>query len=332
MSAPGIQPLPAARLAQAQAGMKGHGPSHGPPVATPRWLPGATPRLLIRDWNLNYLRDELGPAKSHATARHSPRLYVPLPSKLRSQAPCSITARNVGCPCLAETVQTSADQKTEDYNATMAKQMGWDANPYEYHFERGLYYHEIAPNLFCGSMPRMASDVDELKELGVTAVVNLQQDKDLQYWGVCIDEIKGRYHHHGVKLIRHPAKDFDPHSLRKTLPAATQAVHEHLKEGGRVYVHCTAGLGRAPAVCIAYNYWFGEKLPNGLNCLDTVYAKLTAVRPCGPKKDAVRGATFDLLDSRPFHDFEHLPGHAFATIDEDDKQALHSRISMWNGA
>lgn len=26
----------------------------------------------------------------------------------------------------------------------------------------------------------------------------------------------------------------------------------------RVYVHCTAGLGRAPAVCIAYVHWFGD--------------------------------------------------------------------------
>lgn len=25
---------------------------------------------------------------------------------------------------------------------------------------------------------------------------------------------------------------------------------------GRVYVHCTAGLGRAPAVAIAYMFWF----------------------------------------------------------------------------
>lgn len=26
----------------------------------------------------------------------------------------------------------------------------------------------------------------------------------------------------------------------------------------RVYVHCTAGLGRAPAVCIAYMFWFED--------------------------------------------------------------------------
>ena len=52
----------------------------------------------------------------------------------------------------------------------------------------------------------------------------------------------------------------------------------------RVYVHCTAGLGRAPAVCIAYMYWFGRR------DLDAAYDHLTSVRPCGPKKDAIRGA------------------------------------------
>ena len=28
--------------------------------------------------------------------------------------------------------------------------------------------------------------------------------------------------------------------------------------GKRVYVHCTAGLGRAPAACIAYLYWVAD--------------------------------------------------------------------------
>ena len=56
----------------------------------------------------------------------------------------------------------------------------------------------------------------------------------------------------------------------------------------RVYVHCTAGLGRAPAVCIAYIYWFGARN------LDGAYNHLTSVRPCGPKKDAIRGGQLDL--------------------------------------
>ncbi len=44
----------------------------------------------------------------------------------------------------------------------MAQKMGWDGegtSPYEYHYERGLYYHEILPNMFCGTMPRNTSDL-----------------------------------------------------------------------------------------------------------------------------------------------------------------------------
>jgi hypothetical protein len=68
------------------------------------------------------------------------------------------------------------------------------------------------------------------------------------------------------------ARDFDPDSLRGTLPAAVQALAHALQRGERVYVHCTAGLGRSPAVCIAYMYWF-----RGMQ-LDRAYKHLTDIR------------------------------------------------------
>lgn len=54
------------------------------------------------------------------------------------------------------------------------------------------------------------------------------------------------------------AQDFDPHSLRSSLPGAVAALDGELRQGRSVYVHCTAGLGRAPAACIAYLYWFQD--------------------------------------------------------------------------
>jgi hypothetical protein len=45
------------------------------------------------------------------------------------------------------------------------------------------------------------------------------QDKDLAYWKVDFNEIAQRAKHHGMRLIRTPAVDFSPHSLRNTLPA-----------------------------------------------------------------------------------------------------------------
>lgn len=53
------------------------------------------------------------------------------------------------------------------------------------------------------------------------------------------------------------AVDFDPDSLRSQLPKAVSALEWAISQRkGRVYIHCTAGLGRAPAVAIAYMFWF----------------------------------------------------------------------------
>ena len=286
----------------------------------------------------------------------------------------------------------------------MAKKMGWTHldNPFEYSFERGLYYHYITPLLVVGSQPRNALDVDHLADEGVDVILNLQQvrgvrvvvwcwvggeggtrtarsawgrarvqrrraarvwqelrdvgvamkpaavhppaphkqrvgrrtrapscagllrplsclllprilpqDKDLAYWKVSLEEISGRAGHHGMQLVRTPAVDFSPHSLRDTLPkggwaggrvggqrcrlgcgrrpalqepggvlhadalaplpllashphaplcplscAAVRALEQARACGQKVYVHCTAGLGRSPAVAIAALFWW----------------------------------------------------------------------------
>ncbi|KAF8058840.1 LSF2 [Scenedesmus sp. PABB004] len=207
------------------------------------------------------------------------------------------------------------------YNSQMARQMGW-SSPFEYHFDRGLYFHEVAPRLFCGTQPR---NPDELRQLAgahrVDVIVNLQQDKDMEYWGIDWGANCAAMRELGLELVRHPAVDFDPHSLRKMLPGAVKEVAARLREGKRVYVHCTAGLGRAPAVCIAWLYWYGPHLS-----LDGAYGALTSIRPCGPKRDAIRGATFDVLDDRPFEAFDHLPQDAWAGLNEQDKARLQERI------
>lgn len=46
-------------------------------------------------------------------------------------------------------------------------------------------------------------------------------------------------------------RDFDAHDLRIRLPAVVSKLHKAINQnGGVTYVHCTAGLGRAPAVTV----------------------------------------------------------------------------------
>ncbi|KIY99959.1 hypothetical protein MNEG_8005 [Monoraphidium neglectum] len=138
--------------------------------------------------------------------------------------------------------------------------MGW-TEPFCYHFDRGLYFHEVFPRLLCGTQPRNTDEVTELvKGHGVVTLVNLQQDKDIAHWGVDFGANAARAAELGVDIRRPSIVDFSADSLRHQLPKAVREVADAMKKaeasGGRVYVHCTAGLGRAPAVCIAYLYWF----------------------------------------------------------------------------
>ncbi|XP_075512589.1 phosphoglucan phosphatase LSF2, chloroplastic-like [Primulina tabacum] len=198
----------------------------------------------------------------------------------------------------------SSKNKMEDYNTAMKRMM---RNPYEYHHDLGMNYTLITDDVIVGSQPQKVEDIDHLKEeQTVGYILNLQQDRDVEYWGIDLQSIIERSTKLGISHMRRPAKDFDPESLRLGLPEAISLLEWAISEGnGRVYVHCTAGLGRAPAVAIGYMYWFCN-----IN-LNTAYDTLTSKRPCGPNKRAIRGATYDLAKKDPWKEpFETLPEFA----------------------
>ena len=90
--------------------------------------------------------------------------------------------------------------------------------------------------------------------------------------------------------MRFPIRDFDPFDLRRRLPkAVARLAAAHSPRHGVAYIHCTAGLGRAPATALAYMNWL-----RGWD-LNEAHAHLTAARRCSPRLEAVRAATADLL-------------------------------------
>lgn len=212
----------------------------------------------------------------------------------------------------------------KQYNQEMAEKMGWNdalKNPYEYHPERGIYYHYILEDVLCGSQPRSPDDIAHIAiEEDVRAILNMQADRDLHHWGVDLHSLQQTAKVLDVAYLRTPAADFNPHSLRATLPGAVAALERARLDHGRVYVHCTAGLGRAPGVVIAALYWFSDLQ------LDDAYEYLTQIRPCGPNRDAIRGATYDLLSGRHWDGFTHEPSHAFATLSSSDKAEIRSKL------
>ncbi|KAI9102218.1 hypothetical protein K1719_023728 [Acacia pycnantha] len=220
---------------------------------------------------------------------------------------------------------SNSKNRMEEYNIAMKKMM---RNPYEYHHDLGMNYTLIIDNLIVGSQPQKPEDIDHLKkEEDVAYILNLQQDKDVEYWGVDLKSIIRRCRELGIRHMRRPAKDFDPNSLRNELPKAVSSLEWAFSEGkGRVYVHCTAGLGRAPAVAIAYLFWFCD-----MN-LNAAYDMLTAKRPCGPNKRAIRGATYDLAKNDPWKEpFESLPEYAFEDVADWERDLIQNRVRSLRG-
>ncbi|KAF8072853.1 DSP4 [Scenedesmus sp. PABB004] len=189
--------------------------------------------------------------------------------------------------------QEEGEALSEEYTEAMQARMGTSLT---YRHEDGINYNFVLPDLIVGSCLQGPADVDRLAaEAGVTTVFSLQEDCDMEYFGIDVAAIQARCKEVGVAHVRFPVRDFDPFDLRLKLPkAVARLAKAHNPRHGVAYIHCTAGLGRAPATALAYMYWLrGWQLPEALQAL-------TSVRTCSPRIESIRAATADLLtDSKP---------------------------------
>ncbi|XP_073267269.1 phosphoglucan phosphatase DSP4, amyloplastic isoform X3 [Populus alba] len=159
------------------------------------------------------------------------------------------------------------EEKSEIYSHNMTEAMGAVLT---YRHELGMNYNFIRPDLIVGSCLQTPEDVDKLRKIGVKTIFCLQQDPDLEYFGVDISAIEDYAKACGdIQHLRAQIRDFDAFDLRKRIPAVISKLYKAInRNGGVAYIHCTAGLGRAPAVAMAYMFWFqGYKLSDACDLL-----------------------------------------------------------------
>jgi protein-tyrosine phosphatase len=111
---------------------------------------------------------------------------------------------------------------------------------------------ELLPELLIGEYPR-PEDAAWLKRVhAVTAVINLQDDDDLRIKGLDLPRLRTSYQREGIIMVRIPVPDASADHLERALDSAVAEVHGLIEGGGRVYLHCNAGINRAPTVAIAF--------------------------------------------------------------------------------
>ena len=154
-----------------------------------------------------------------------------------------------------------------------------------------INFDKIIENIFVGTCPASPVDITRLQQAGITAVLNLQTDMDFGRLGIDWLQLETAYETADIAPYRVPIVDFDRDDLVELLPAAAQTLNNMLDNDHRVYVHCTAGIERSPAVVIAYMAWHKRW------GMERSIELVKAARNCSPYEDALQQA--DILRQGP---------------------------------
>jgi len=142
---------------------------------------------------------------------------------------------------------------------------------------------EIIPGrLWVGRYVR-PEDVEVLRNLGITSILNLQSDRDLADYNISMKKLLTAYDLAGIELRRIPIPDFDRQAIGIQLPQAVDELENAMvPNSGRVYVHCTAGINRGPTLAAAYlvkaNGWTAQE----------AYDYVISRRDCSPYLDTLQ--------------------------------------------
>ncbi len=120
-------------------------------------------------------------------------------------------------------------------------------------------YSRITPNLHVSGQHRKKG-WPILVNRGITAVINLR----IEYDDATVGIVPSRYLH--LKIIDNTPPTFEQ------LQTAVDFIRQEIDGEGKVYIHCAAGVGRAPTIAASY------LVSTGLTP-DQAWSKIRAVRP-----------------------------------------------------
>jgi predicted protein tyrosine phosphatase len=122
-----------------------------------------------------------------------------------------------------------------------------------------LEFSRVTPNLYVGPQFR-ANGKRFLVQQGIDACVNMRIERDDAAFGLDLP-----------RYLHLPTIDDDAPSIEH-LDQGVAFIRQVIAAGGKVYIHCGAGVGRAPSMAAAYLMAEGDSLNQAME-------KITRVRP-----------------------------------------------------
>jgi protein-tyrosine phosphatase len=89
-------------------------------------------------------------------------------------------------------------------------------------------------------------------------------------------ELSAEYTAHGIDYVRTPIQDGSADAMAERLEVALRDLRELVDSGSRVYLHCNAGMNRAPTLAIAFLRAYRQM------SLEEAMQLVKKQRACGP--------------------------------------------------
>jgi protein-tyrosine phosphatase len=129
----------------------------------------------------------------------------------------------------------------------------------------------VAPSLYVGGQHRQRG-LSKMRRLGITAVVNMREESDDGPRELGLD------HYLWVETT-----DDTPPTLAELADGA-RFIEQQISTGNGVYIHCAAGVGRAPTMAAAYLISQGATAEAAWG---TIRAGRPFIRPTPPQIEAI---------------------------------------------
>ena len=128
-------------------------------------------------------------------------------------------------------------------------------------------YSRITPQIYVGAQ-HGPPGMEILAQWGIRGTINLRSEFDDANYGL----IQGEY-------CYIPTKDDYAPSLEE-LARGVHFMDKILQDGGKVYIHCAGGVGRAPTMAAAYLIYHGMDLSQAIATIQATrpFIKLTPVQ------------------------------------------------------
>lgn len=184
-----------------------------------------------------------------------------------------------------------------------------------------LNWGRVRDDIVVGSCPLTPSDIDAIQSgTGATAILSVQCDECRAAFRIDLEDHVRHAGRRGVVLRNAPMRDFDVEDQRRHLVDAVVSLARLLLAGHSVYVHCTAGINRAPLTVLGYLTFVEGLRPN------EALATIRAGRPqAEPYWEAWRGCRSDLVD-------KHRPAIEARAWELSQRHPEASSLQNWGRA